>query len=521
MVRSGRGFPIQPQIVRARPTAVSVAPGDDDRIVQTNPWWVRENWAGDDPHLRRLKAQPVVLPSPLVDRFDLDSAGVHTIRGPRQVGKSTDLKLLAERALRDGFQGRQVIYLALDLLEGQQPRAVSRAIERAKQLAASTGRSLLLLDEVSVVPGWQTAVKELWDRGVIDDDVVVCTGSSAIDLASGTAERLPGRRGRGRDHLVLPQAFDAFANATDPDIPSSPRLDLEALFSKAGRQALIGAQVYIPKLNAALERYLRFGGLPAAVAEAVTGAVQPSEDVLRLQWDSLLREVSRKGASEPAARALLERVVRSLGSKTNWSHMAREMGVPLGRRSRGNPDYKTVQDYIEYLAKGYFLLIVYFWKRDSDSSSVGRDKKLYFGDPLLHGVALEICCPGRPVDLPALVENAVALALYRRYEPQNRQIGGFLDPEDLHVWETSKGNEVDFVCGPRSTLDVVEVKYQEHIDRRDLSGLRRAFPGRPVVIVTRSQLELTDEHALVPASLFLWALGDGNRVRREAIVTGN
>jgi len=29
----------------------------------------------------------------------------------------------------------------------------------------------------------------------------------------------------------------------------------------------------------------------------------------------------------------------------------------------------------------------------------------------------------------------------------------------LHVWETAR-REIDFVCGPRSHLDVVEVKYQ-------------------------------------------------------------
>lgn len=46
---------------------------------------------------------------------------------------------------------------------------------------------------------------------------------------------------------------------------------------------------------------------------------------------------------ETAVRALLERVVRSLGSKTNWSALAREMDVPLGGR-KTPPDHRSVRD---------------------------------------------------------------------------------------------------------------------------------------------------------------------------------
>ncbi len=485
-----------------------VGGAEESRIVDRNPWWFNDEWAAGDPHLRRLEAQPLQLPARLVGRFDLTHPGVHTIRGPRQVGKSTDLKLLAQRFLREGHAPRQVIYLALDLLEGQPPVAVSETIERAKRLAAADGPILLLLDEVSAVPGWQIAVKELWDRGVIDGDIVVCTGSSAVDIARGAAERLPGRRGRGLDHLVLPQSFDAFASAVDADIPPSPRLTLDALMTRKGRKVIEDSRIYVSRIERAFMRYLRFGGLPAAVVEAATGAVEPSEFTRRIVWDSLLREVVRKGASEPAARALLERVIRSLGSKTNWSAMAREMDVPLVRGGGRHPDSRTVRDYIEFLAKGYFVMVVYFWRNDSDSNALARDKKVYFGDMLLHEIAHDECSPGRAVDVPALVENAVALALYRNHEPIGRQVIGFLDPDDVHVWSTSTGSEVDFVCGPRATIHPVEVKWVSRLDRRELSRLKRSFPDRPIVIATRSELELANEHTLIPVPLLLWALGD-------------
>jgi predicted AAA+ superfamily ATPase len=169
----------------------------------------------------------------------------------------------------------------------------------------------------------------------------------------GAAERLPGRRGAGRDYLVLPQTFAAFARAVDGSIPPSPRLTIADIRTPDGQAALHEARLHAPSLEDALSLYLRFGGLPAAAAEAATGAVNPSEPVKRVLYDSLVKEVQRRGASIPAAHALLERVLRSLGSRTDWSRMAREMDVPLTNR-RGATSHHTLRDYIELLAGGYF-----------------------------------------------------------------------------------------------------------------------------------------------------------------------
>jgi predicted AAA+ superfamily ATPase len=262
---------------------------------------------------------------------------------------------------------------------------------------------------------------------------------------------------------------------------------------------------YLPRLDGLLERYLTFGGLPAAVAEAATGVTAPSVEVMRVLWDSLEREVAGPGASGAALVALLERVARSLGSKTSWSALAREMDVPLGGR-RTTGDYRTVKQYVERLSRAYFLLVLYFWKAGSDSNDLSRDKKVYFGDPLLHTITLEKA-PGLARDLPAAVENAVALALYRHYEPVDVQAEGYAGPERLHAWETKKPNEIDFVCGPRAALEMIEVKFRSHIGLADTLVMRQSFPGRPHVLVTRDVLRLEDEHAWIPASLLLWALG--------------
>lgn len=476
-------------------------------INRQNPWWSSRNWQELDPHLRRLRHMAVRLPAPLISEIDLESPGIHTLRGPRQTGKSTDLKLLAERALKLRAGPAGVIYISADLLQDQSLLEVSATVVQAKEMAGSGPGSLILLDEVTSVDNWQIAVKSLWDDGVIDRDVVICTGSSAIDLHIATTERLPGRRGAGRDHLVLPQSFAQFARALYPEIPQGPSLLINDLCSEEGVMHLKPARPYGQHLEKALDRYLLFGGLPAAVVEATTGARAPSQEVKGMLWDSIVKETLRKGASEPALQALLERLCRSLGSKVSWSRLAREMDVPLRKKRVSKSmaaDYKVVRDYMEFLATGYFTLIVYYWRRDSESISLSNDKKLYFGDPLLHTIALDIA-PGLAFNKPAAIENAIALCLYRSYEPVAGQYRGYLAPSKLHVWQTGR-SEVDFVCGSREEIEIAEVKYQRSVDRRSIAGIHRAMPGRPLLIVTSNELTSNNDQAMIPAHLALWAL---------------
>ena len=477
----------------------------DDVILDQNRWWRDPDWAARDPHLLNLPASPL-LPSPaFVEEINLGDRSLHIVRGPRQVGKSTGLKQLAQRSIAAGVERDRVVYVSLDLLEGQPLAEAAATVRRAKDLAPGEGEKLVLLDEVTVIKNWQRFVKELWEQGHIRNDTVLCTGSSAIDLAEGSAEGLPGRRGAGIDYLVLPQSFAAFARALDPLIPQSPRLQLRDIFTKEGRGILTDARIHQPQLRDALDTYLVFGGLPAAVIEATRGAIEPSPATMRVLWDSISREVRRRGASEPSLQALLERAVRGLKSKTNWSTLAREMDAPLGGKAIP-PHHHTVKSYIEFLGFNYMLIVVYFWKAAMQTNDLARDKKLYFGDPLLHTIVTKRV-PGLPFDKPAAIENAVAIALYRAYEPFESQVEGSSSPERLHVWKTGTPREIDFFCGPRSHPELAEVKYQRGADLQDTLTMRNAFPRCPAVLVTIDRLEFANDHALVPAELLLWAVG--------------
>ena len=97
------------------------------------------------------------------------------------------------------------------------------------------------------------------------------------------------------------------------------------------------------------------------------------------------------------------------------------------------------------------------------------------------------------------------MALLRRYEPADRLIETFILPERLHIWQTARGGEIDFVCGPRSELDLVEVKYREQPGLA--AAAVRSHPGRPAVLATKNTLLLGERYTLLPAHTLLWALG--------------
>jgi hypothetical protein len=81
----------------------------------------------------------------------------------------------------------------------------------------------------------------------------------------------------------------------------------------------------------------------------------------------------------------------------------------------------------------------------------------------------------------------------------------FILPECLHIWQTARGGEIDFACGPRSELDLVEVKYREQPGLS--AAAARSHPGRPAVLATKNTVQFGERYTLLPAHTLLWALG--------------
>jgi len=114
---------------------------------------------------------------------------IQLLAGPRQVGKTTLLLEIADRA------GRSAVYAAADGPEAALPGFWERLVGRVEDTAAAEGRALLLLDEAHLLPAWAARLKGTWDRLRRRKTPVhvVATGSSALRLELGARESLAGR----------------------------------------------------------------------------------------------------------------------------------------------------------------------------------------------------------------------------------------------------------------------------------------------------------------------------------------
>ena len=166
-----------------------------------NPWWRDVAAIDQDMYIAAWKASRAPWNPRLQYTFDLDTDLVYTIRGPRQVGKTTLTKLMI-RELLQKVEPRRVFYYTCDLVAS--PKELSNIVAGYLDwLRTFTHeRAFAFLDEVSSVRDWQKAIKHLVDTGKLKATTVFLTGSHTLDVKA-MSERLPGRRGVAQDTLDL------------------------------------------------------------------------------------------------------------------------------------------------------------------------------------------------------------------------------------------------------------------------------------------------------------------------------
>lgn len=353
--------------------------------------------------------------------------------------------------------------------------------------AASSERWCFLLDEVSSLPNWQRGIKYLRDNTSAANDCFVLTGSSALDIRRG-GERLPGRRGPGTDldKLLLPLSFPEFLTATQPGLLPPVKLTLSEFLTPEVAPILHETMLSLDALEQALEKYAAIGGFPLAVADLINTGDVTARRVADL-WDIVAGDVDRWGRKRLDALRLLGRAVRSLGSPLDWHSLSVDMGV----------SQPTAEAYATFLADAFLLLIVYYREQDG-TVAPRKGKKLYAVDPLILQIPAAIE-GSAPPDLPALIENLTAVALYRACETD--PVESFRLPQALCFWRSSRDREVAFLAGPRPHQIPVEVKYQTHVGIQNTLTIRNTL-GRGLVL-SRQDLALAPPVPTIPASVFL------------------
>lgn len=113
---------------------------------------------------------------------------IQVLAGPRQVGKTTLVRQVLERA---GVPAR---YASADEPTLRGPQWIAQQWDAAR-LEARDQRCVLVLDEIQKIPGWSESVKRLWDEDSTSGVplTVVLLGSAPLLVGQGLSESLAGR----------------------------------------------------------------------------------------------------------------------------------------------------------------------------------------------------------------------------------------------------------------------------------------------------------------------------------------
>ena len=170
-----------------------------------------------DPHLLHLQKQSLIHRSELLDLLPRHIPGIYTVSGGRQIGKTTLLKQWMNELLERGIAPEWIVYFTGELIddhhslvrlltdilnERQGPGTISRT--------CGTGADLfyIILDEVTYIKGWDKGIKYLADAGMLENVVLLITGSDLLIIKEARM-RFPGRRGTAEtvDFHLYPLSF--------------------------------------------------------------------------------------------------------------------------------------------------------------------------------------------------------------------------------------------------------------------------------------------------------------------------
>ncbi len=490
-------------------------------LVDQNPWWKKKEAIDQDKHLTELEKSSVKWQPRIRHKFSFNKDVVYTLRGPRQVGKTTLLKSLISDLLDKVPDPRLVFYYTCDLVDN--PKELVNTVNSYLESTRSERkqRAYLFLDEISSVRDWQKAIKHLSDTGKLANATVILTGSHTLDIKK-AYEKLPGRRGSlddVPDKILLPMKFVEYAETINPDLRKA--LDKLQIIASGRRIKLLLelSEGKIPKeikelslfskeLELLFNNYLMTGGIPRVADEYLrTGKI--SEGVYRTYIDVVLGDLARWNKKETYLRQILRRIFVTAGNPVSWNTLKDDTDVS---------SHNTVAEYVDTLKDSFVLYYVNFYDVARKLPSYQRNKKIHFYDPFFYH-ALRAWIGGQdpftasidflknPQNVGMLAESIVGSHLIRLAFCLSQQKQLFDYENSLFYWKSGKDREIDFVLKlDNNSVLPIEIKYQSSIVKSDRYGIidfKKSSGSDSGILLSKNKMEAKAGIVTLPAWLFL------------------
>jgi predicted AAA+ superfamily ATPase len=415
-----------------------------DEIAESNEWWkAKENINNDD---KIMRANESGINWDRGELFKLEE-GLYSLRGPRQTGKSTWVKLrIRDLLLKKEVDPKSIFFLSCERIMDFND-LVEALVEYLKWIKKE--RTYIFLDEISFVKDWQRGLKYLIDRGDLAKSSIIVTGSSSLDLTK-TVERLPGRVGEGkRKYQFNPMSFLEYIQSQNK---------LSDLLKK--KKWIDETPLYIDEINHLLLDYCKSGGISRAVVRFVQkGMIPTSTYDAYSAW--ITGDLAKADKQENLSRQIIAKVIESYTTSLNWTAISKGTAAE---------SHSTIADYADTMEKLFFLQHVYSYAQHKQGAAFAKNKKIYFSDPFLfflgnymtknmespYGFCSDFLLSkenqGKVIE--GMVLNSIVAHLREKTQRDD-----FDYKNSVFFWSGSKG-EVDFVaCKGKAPLGV-EVKWR-------------------------------------------------------------
>lgn len=464
-------------------------------IIEQNPWWRIKNWEEFDKHLLALRENSFQIKR---KEFKIMNK-VNLIYGPRQVGKTTFLKLMIKKLIEEKISPEKIAYFSCDTLITNKREELREAIN----FFLERETNYLFIDEISNVDGWGYEIKYFIDAGKFDSLAVFITGSPF-----GMHEHLPGRK---LNHFYLmPITFREFLenltlnlkenvkkafNLKESEVEEIktfnnilPSLVYNFTDSKNLKKNLRKTELYSPLLGKLFYFYLLMGGFPSVINSFIKYKTEKNRahllEEIKTSKERLIDSIRKSGKNEGICFQLINSVKKRLSSRYSFTEL-KETEIDLSK--------ETIIHYLNHLKNVFILKVIYAY--DFGKREVGwkKNKKIYLLDPFLYHDEKILEMDNILAEeeyLSKIVESVTAINLSYLKED-------FLNPLESFLFFWYNAQEIDFVFDNKDIF-AIEVKFRRRIDK-----IYKISQIKKYITLTKNLLKFDKEEVFIPVFLFL------------------
>jgi hypothetical protein len=414
---------------------------------------------------------------------------ISVVTGPRRAGKTVLLRHLIARLIEDGVNPRSLLYCSLDnsRLAAMSKDLVRDVIEFWLDGIAADGSKYVLLDEVHLLDGWYSGVKNFHDLN--KDIKMYISGSASLAIQVKAEQYL---RGRYLVHEIWPLDFRGYLSLRGSGRDGSAKGTRVGPVEKGPPEDAISADRQLHALARDFKRYLLVGGFPES---------REMEDTAK--WFEVLENfVAQKAIYTDIAATFNIRAVKVLDSVLH--HVVQNQSRLLTYESINEVaglKHEVLLDYIEYLKGSYLIVEVRKLAPKVKEQLKSRKKFLCVDQGLRNALLAEYEMSEDNEGFVA--ENVVGMHLFLAAARSKRQV---------FYWK--ENGEIDFVIKGREPL-LVEVKYKNRVAESEVSKVRDAMDAtgaRLAYIVSKRDFSVMKERGrelrIVPAAVFCRWVGE-------------